>query len=97
MPFMMFVLNITNLEKWNSNMEIKEADYFTTETKYRLTLEHEGVTYYWHGFQGDFGVMEYWYNSDGNIISEPDWADELDSLDTFFDLCIEKAEQKVKS
>lgn len=79
-------------------MKVKGADYFTTETKYRLDLEHEGVTYYWHGFQGDFGVMEYWYNADGNLIQEPDWAEELNSLDTFFDLCInEYNEIKAKS
>lgn len=77
-------------------MEIKEASHFTSETKYRLTLEHEGVTYYWHGFQGEYGVDEEWFNSEGHAIIIPEWAEELNPLDTFFDLCIEE-EQKVNS
>lgn len=79
-------------------MEIKEADWFSVETKYRLTLEHEGETYYWHGFQGEYGTHEEWFGADERRIEEPDWAEELNTADTFFDLCYDKVEEgKVKS
>jgi len=66
-------------------MEIKEADWFPSDYVSRLTIEHEGVTYYWRGEQGEWGMDERWFDSSENKIERPDFADELD-LD-LFDLC----------
>ena len=74
----------------NSEAKVIEADNFSNETKYRMTIEHDGETYYWIGFIGEYGLDETWYNSKEEKIVEPDWADDVDS---FFDLC----EEKIKS
>jgi hypothetical protein len=71
----------------DSEAKVIIADNFSTETKYRMTMEHEGKTYYWVGFIGEYGLDETWYDSDEKRIVEPDWADEVDS---FFDVCDEK-------
>lgn len=78
----------------NSDIKVIEADNFSIETKYRMTLEHEGDTYYWVGFIGEYGLHDEWYNSEEKKISQPDWADDLDSL---FDVCTEKCEENKKS
>jgi len=73
----------------NSEAKVILADNFSSETKYRMTIEHEGKTYYWVGFIGEYGLDETWYDSEEKRIVEPDWADEVDS---FFDVCDEKIE-----
>jgi len=73
----------------NSEAKVILADNFASETKYRMTIEHEGKTYYWVGFIGEYGLDETWYDSEEKRIVEPDWADEVDS---FFDVCEEKIE-----
>jgi hypothetical protein len=73
----------------DSEAKVILADNFSSETKYRMTIEHEGKTYYWVGFIGEYGLDETWYDSDEKRIVEPDWADEVDS---FFDVCDEKIE-----
>ena len=73
----------------NSEAKVILADNFSSETKYRMTIEHEGKTYYWVGFIGEWGLDETWYDSDEKRIVEPDWADEVAS---FFDVCDEKIE-----
>lgn len=70
----------------NSDTKVIVADNFATETKYRMTIENEGKTYYWIGFIGEYGLDETWYDSEEKKIVEPDWADDLDSL---FDICEE--------
>jgi hypothetical protein len=74
----------------HSEAKVIEADNFSTETKYRMTMEHEGKTYYWVGFIGEYGLDETWYDSEEKKIVEPDWADDVES---FFDVC----EEKIKS
>lgn len=81
-------MNITD-----SKIKVIEADNFSTETKYRMTLEHDGDTYYWIGFIGEYGSVEDWYNSKEEKISQPDWADDLE----LFDLCEEKFKETEKS
>lgn len=78
----------------DSDIKVIEADNFSIETKYRMTLEHEGDTYYWVGFIGEYGLHDEWYNSEEKKISQPDWADDVDSL---FDVCQEKCEENEKS
>jgi len=82
-------MNITD-----SNIEIIEADNFSVETKYRMTLKYESETFYWIGFIGEYGLHSEWYDSKEHKISEPDWAENVDS---FFDLCEEKCQQNEKS
>ena len=64
-------------------MKIKEADCVPFEYRFRMTLEHEGVTYYWQGEQGEWGTDEKWYDSSEKSIEVPDFAEDLD----LFDLC----------
>jgi hypothetical protein len=79
----------------NSEAKVIEADNFSNETKYRMTIENEGKTYYWIGFIGEYGLDETWYDSEEKKISAPDWAYDLDSL---FDICEEKIKsEKTKS
>lgn len=78
----------------DSDIKVIEADNFSIETKYRMTLEHEGDTYYWVGFIGEYGLHDEWYNSEEKKISQPDWADDVDSL---FDVCQEKCQENEKS
>jgi hypothetical protein len=78
----------------NSEAKVIEGDNFSSETKYRMTMEHEGKTYYWVGFIGEYGLDETWYDSEEKRIVEPDWADEVDS---FFDVCEEKCKENEKS
>jgi hypothetical protein len=79
----------------DSKATIIHADNFAIEYKYCMTIEHDGDTYYWNGFIGDFGSDENWYDSKWSKIRQPDWADDLDSL---FDLCEEKIKyEKVMS
>lgn len=73
----------------DSEATVIHADNFAIEYKYRMTLEHDGETFYWHGFIGDYGSVEDWYNSNEERIVQPDWADDLDT----FDLCEEKIKQ----
>jgi hypothetical protein len=80
---------MTNSDK----VEVIEADNFSNETKYRMTLKYEGETVYWIGFVGDFGSVEDWYDLADKKIPQPDWADELDC----WELCDEKAKQNEKS
>lgn len=78
----------------NSNkVEVIEADNFSNETKYRMTIEHEGEKFYWIGFLGEYGSVEEWYDLAERKIQEPDWADELDC----WELCDEKSKQNEKS
>jgi hypothetical protein len=78
----------------DSEAKVIEADNFSTETKYRMTIENEGETYYWIGFIGEYGLDETWYNSKEEKIVEPDWADDVES---FFDLCDEKIASNKRS
>lgn len=64
-------------------MEIKEADWFPSDYVSRMTLEHEGVTYYWRGEQGEWGTDEKWFDSNENRVEQPEFAEDLD----LFDLC----------
>lgn len=75
-------MNITD-----SEVKIIHADNFAIEHKYRMTLEHEGKTFYWIGFLGEYGFVDEWYDHEENRIVQPDWADDVES---FFDLCEEK-------
>jgi len=63
------------------------ADNFAIEYKYRMTLEHEGKTYYWVGFMGEYGLHDEWYDHEEKKIVQPEWADDFDSL---FDICEDK-------
>lgn len=73
----------------NTKIEVIEADNFSIETKYRMTLKHEGETVHWVGFIGEYGMVDEWYDSNERKISEPDWIDGEESL---FDI----AEEKIK-
>ena len=75
-------------------MNVIEADNYSNETKYRMTLEHDGDTFYWIGFIGEYGSVEEWYDSNERKIQEPDWFDGEESL---FDLCEEKQKENEKS
>jgi hypothetical protein len=78
----------------NSNkIEVIEADNFSNETKYRMTIEHEGEKFYWIGFLGEYGSVEEWYDLAERKIQEPDWADSMD----LWELCDEKSKQNEKS
>lgn len=77
----------------NSEVKVIEADNFSTETKYRMTVEYQGDTYYWIGFIGEYGSVEDWYNSKEEKITQPEWADDLE----LFDLCEEKFKEVEKS
>ena len=66
-------MNITE-----SKIEVIEADNFSIETKYRMTLKYENETFYWNGFIGEYGMAADWYDSEGKKIIEPDWASELE-------------------
>jgi hypothetical protein len=87
-------MNITE-----SKIEVIEADNFSIETKYRMTLKYENETFYWNGFIGEYGMAADWYDSEGKKIVEPDWASELEeSTDkTLFDICEEKEKENEKS
>jgi hypothetical protein len=82
-----------------SKIEIIEADNFSIETKYRMTMKYEGETFYWNGFLGEYGMEATWFDSEGKKTVQPDWADELEeSLDkTLFDICEEKSKENEKS
>ena len=82
-----------------SKIEIIEADNFSIETKYRMTMKYEGETFYWNGFLGEYGMESDWFDSEGKKTGKPDWADEVEeSLDkTFFDICEEKEKENEKS
>jgi hypothetical protein len=82
-----------------SKIEIIEADNFSIETKYRMTMKYEGETFYWNGFLGEYGMECTWFDSEGKKTGQPDWVDELEeSLDkTLFDLCEEKERENEKS
>jgi hypothetical protein len=82
------------MSKSDSKIEVIEADNFPVETKYRMTLKHEGETFYWIGFAGEYGQVEEWYDSDERKIVEPDWSEEVDC---FFHLCEEKEKDNKKS
>lgn len=78
----------------NSNkVEVIEADNFSNETKYRMTIEHEGEKFYWIGFLGEYGSVEEWYDLAERKIEEPDWAGSMD----LWELCDEKSKQNEKS
>jgi hypothetical protein len=78
----------------NSNkVEVIEADNFSNETKYRMTIEHEGEKFHWIGFLGEYGSVEEWYDLAERKIQEPDWADSMD----LWELCDEKSKQNEKS
>ena len=87
-------MNITE-----SKIEVIEADNFSIETKYRMTLKYENETFYWNGFIGEYGMAADWYDSEGKKIVEPDWASELEeSTDkTLFEICEEKEKENEKS
>ena len=87
-------MNITE-----SKIEVIEADNFSIETKYRMTLKYENETFFWNGFIGEYGMASDWYNSEGDKIIEPDWASEFEeSTDkTLFEICEEKEKQNEKS
>jgi len=87
-------MNITE-----SKIEVIEADNFSIETKYRMTLKYENETFYWNGFIGEYGMAADWYDSEGKKIIEPDWASELEeSTDkTLFEICEEKEKENEKS
>ena len=61
-------------------MEVIEADNFSIEEKYRMTIEHEGETFYWIGFIGEYGSVEDWYNANEERIISPDWAEDLEHI-----------------
>lgn len=74
-------------------MEVIEADNFSIEEKYRMTIEHEGETFYWIGFIGEYGSVEDWYNANEERIISPDWAKDLEDL---FELCLNKVNEDKK-
>lgn len=74
-------------------MEVIEADNFSIEEKYRMTIEHEGETFYWIGFIGEYGSVEDWYNANEERIISPDWAEDLEDL---FELCLNKVNEDKK-
>jgi len=65
-------------QEMNEEIKIIETDWFPTDYAFRMTLQHEGVTYYWRGEQGDWGSDEKWYDSSENKIARPDFAEDLD-------------------
>jgi hypothetical protein len=76
-------------QEMNEEMKIIETDWFPVEYKFRMTLEHEGVTYYWHGLHGEGGSGETWFVSKEKKIERPDFIDELDP--DLFEYCDENA------
>ena len=72
----------------DSEATVIHADNFAVEYKYRMTLEHEGKTYYWHGFMGEYGQQDYWYDQEEKLIVQPDWVDEI--KDSLFDIAEDK-------
>lgn len=77
----------------DSKMKVIAADNFSTETKYRMTLEYGGESFYWIGYIGEFGGVEEWFDLAERKIQEPDWADSID----FFDLCDDNSKQNLPS
>jgi uncharacterized peroxidase-related enzyme len=57
-----------------------------------MTLKYEGETFYYRGEMHEYGMDSYWYNSEGNKIADPDWADLIEESEdkTLFDICEEK-------
>jgi hypothetical protein len=84
--------------KINDKLEVVEADSFSTSTAYRMTLKYEGETFYYRGETHEYGMDSYWYNSEGNKIADPDWADLIEESEdkTLFDICEEKIEEEKK-
>jgi len=84
--------------KINDKLEVVEADSFSTSTAYRMTLKNEGETFYYRGETHEYGMDSYWYNSEGNKIADPDWADLIEESEdkTLFDICEEKIEEDKK-
>jgi len=78
----------------DSKIEVIEADNFSIETKYRMTLKHEDETVHWIGFIGEYGMVSEWWSADEKRIEEPDWIDGEDSL---FDIAEEKCKENEKS
>ena len=85
--------------KINDKLEVVEADSFSTSTAYRMTLKYEGETFYYRGEMHEYGMDSYWYNSEGNKIADPDWADLIEESEdkTLFDICEEKEKENEKS
>jgi hypothetical protein len=82
----------------NDKLEVVEADSFSTSTAYRMTLKYEGETFYYRGEMHEYGMDSYWYNSEGNKIADPDWAELIEESEdrTLFDICEEKIEEDKK-
>jgi hypothetical protein len=85
--------------KINDKLEVVEADSFSTSTAYRMTLKYEGETFFYRGEMHEYGMDSYWYNSEGNKIADPDWADAIEESEdkTLFDICEEKIAENEKS
>jgi hypothetical protein len=84
--------------KINDKLEVVEADSFSTSTAYRMTLKYEGETFYYRGEMHEYGMDSYWYNSEGNKIADPDWAELIEESEekTLFELCEDKIEEEKK-
>jgi len=84
--------------KINDKLEVVEADSFSTSTAYRMTLKYEGETFYFRGEIHEYGMDSYWYNSEGNKIADPDWADLIEESEdkTLFEICEEKQQEDKK-
>ncbi len=84
--------------KINDKLEVVEADSFSTSTAYRMTLKYEGETFYYRGEMHEYGMDSYWYNSEGNKIADPDWADLIEESEdkTLFEICEEKQQEDKK-
>jgi len=84
--------------KINDKLEVVEADSFSTSTAYRMTLKYEGETFYFRGEMHEYGMDSYWYNSEGNKIADPDWADLIEESEdkTLFEICEEKQQEDKK-
>ena len=84
--------------KINDKLEVVEADSFSTSTAYRMTLKYEGETFYFRGEIHEYGMDSYWYDSKGNKIADPDWADLIEESEdkTLFEICEEKQQEDKK-
>lgn len=75
-------------------MEITRAHTYNNEVVYELDFIHEGDTYSWKGYVGEYGTMDYWYKNVHENLSNnpPEWAEDLD----LYGLAVEH-ENKVNS
>ena len=60
------------------DMKIIGAREQVIETCYQLEIEHEGKTYTCNMYSSDKNSYTDWLDENWRLISQPDWADDLD-------------------